>query len=309
MNPLYYQPSGRFTVSGLLGFLLAGLLAAVPLAFVYVYAVWYIPFIYLNFLFTLGLGFGLGLVLRIMTKVGRLRNPRLVGVLGVVVGLWAWYVQWCVYITLLAGAGEVEEFGSRFSVAHTSFDFDVFLGFLLSPGEVLSILPALAEEGTWSLFKVAVSGVFLYLIWLIEFVVILIFSWLMPQTQAAEPYSEVAGQWAEKQTLPGPAAHLPDTAAAKAALEAADWEHLQPRPAHMDATAPFARLHIFRSPADPDCCYLSLENVTIELDKDGKPSEKAVDVLEYLRITPAVCEELSARFRAPERVPVGEPIS
>ncbi|SES84955.1 hypothetical protein [Hymenobacter actinosclerus] len=302
MNPLYYQPSGRFTVVGIILLLLGGLVAAVPLAFAYTYGVWYIPFIYLNFFFTVIFGGLLGWVLRKLVVAGKLRNPALAGLLGALVGVWGWYVQWCVYITLLAGAGEVEEFGSRFSVAHTAFEFEAFLYYLTNPGEVLSILPALAENGTWTLFKVTVSGVFLYLIWLVEFVIIVGFSWLLTRNKAKEPFSEMAGQWAEKVTLPRPAAHFADTTATTAALEAADWNHLQLHPTDLSDTAPHGRLHFYRAPADPDCCYLSLENVTFELDKDGKASEKTADVLEYLRVPPQAFQELNARFSAVQEV-------
>lgn len=297
MTNLYYQPSGRFTVSGILGLLGVGALVAVPLALLYVYAVWYIPFIYINFAVTLGFGLGLGWALKKMVRAGKLRNPRLVGWLSVAIGVWAWYVQWCVYIALLAGAGDTESLGSRASFTHTTFQEDVFLGSLFNPVAVLSVLPGLAEEGTWSIFKVTVSGVFLYLIWLAEFLIIVFFAWSLPHTEAGVPFSELADEWAEKTTLPQSAIHCADAAATKAALEAADWDHLQLRPQDEDtALAPFSRLHFYRAPSDPECCYLSLENVTIELDKNGKSSEKTADVVEYLRVPPRICTELHTRF-------------
>ncbi|MDU0369473.1 hypothetical protein ACFPAF_03635 [Hymenobacter endophyticus] len=297
MTNLYYQPSGRFTVSGVLGLLGAGAVVAVPLALLYVYAVWYIPFIYVNFAVTLGFGFGLGWALKKMVRAGKLRNPKLVGWLSVAIGVWAWYVQWCVYIALLAGAGETESLGSRASFTHTTFQEDVFLGSLLNPAAVFSVLPGLAEEGTWSIFKVTVSGVFLYLIWLAEFLIIVFLAWTLPHSEAGVPFSELAGEWAEKTTLPQRAVHFTDAAATKVALEAADWGHLQPH--QQDAATgldPFGRLHFYRAPSDPECCYLSLENVTIELDKNGKSSEKTADVVEYLRVPPQVCTELHTRF-------------
>ncbi|RSK46147.1 hypothetical protein [Hymenobacter perfusus] len=303
MTNLYYQPSGRFTVSGILGLLGAGAVVAVPLALLYVYAVWYIPFIYINFAVTLGFGFGLGWALKKMVRVGKLRNPKLVGWLSVAIGVWAWYVQWCVYIALLAGAGETESMGSRASFTHTTFQEDVFLGSLLNPAAVFSVLPNLAEDGTWSIFSVTVSGVFLYLIWLAEFLVIVGLAWMLPHTEAGVPFSELADEWAEKTTLPQRSIHFLDTAATKAALEAADWNHLQPYQSEEATTlAPFGRLHFYRAPSDPECCYLSLENVTIELDKNGKSSEKTADVVEYLRVPPRVCTELHTRFGTEAKV-------
>ncbi|RSK51108.1 hypothetical protein [Hymenobacter rigui] len=295
----YYQPSGRFTVGGVLAMILAGALAAFPLAFMYVYAIWYIPLLYVNFLVTLGLGLSIGWVLKRLARAGKLRNPALAGWLGFAVGLWTWYVQWCVYLTLLAGAGETEQVGSRMSFTHTTFQPEAFLHFLSDPVDVLSILPRLAADGTWSIFGVTVSGFFLYLVWLAEFLIINVLAAMLPNTQAATPFSELTQEWAEKTTLPQPAASFTDAAATKAALEAADWNHLQLLPQEdASATAPFSRLHFYQVPSDPECCYLSLENVTIELDNKGKTSEKTTDVVEYLRVPPRVCQELHTRFGA-----------
>ena len=63
----------------------------------------------------------------LLTKAGKLRNPTLVGGLGLAVGLWAWYVQWCVYLTLFDGAGEAQKIGSQASYLSTTFSPDVFL--------------------------------------------------------------------------------------------------------------------------------------------------------------------------------------
>ncbi|UOQ72584.1 hypothetical protein [Hymenobacter cellulosilyticus] len=293
---LYYQPSKRITIGGVLSFLLLGAVAAVPLAFVYVYATWYIPFIYINVLLTVGFGAGLAIVLKGLTTLGKLRNPALVGWLAIVVGLWAWYVQWALYLTLVNGAGETESLGSRASFTHTTFNADVFLSLLTQPGIVLGMLPRLAENGTWSIFTVTFSGVALYLVWFIELAIILFCAWALAHSQAATPFSETAGQWAEKLTFPVTTAAFADAAATKAALEAADWTHLQPLAPGEEASSSFGRLHLYHVPQDEDCCYLSLENVTIEVDDKGKTSEKTTDVLEYLRVAPHVCRELHARF-------------
>lgn len=293
---LYYQPSKRITIGGVLSFLLLGAAAAVPLAFSYVYATWYIPFIYVNVLLTLGFGAVLAAVLKALTTMGKLRNPALVGWLAVAVGLWAWYVQWTLYLTLLNGAGETESLGHRASFTHTTFESDVFLSLLAQPDLVLGMLPRLAENGMWSIFTVTVSGVVLYLVWLAELAIIVFFAWALPHSQAATPFSETTGQWTEKLTFPVTTAAFPDAEATKAALEAADWAHLQPLAPGEEAPSAFGRLHLYHVPQAEDCCYLSLENVTIEVDDKGKSSEKATDVLEYLRVAPHVCRELHARF-------------
>jgi hypothetical protein len=292
---LYYQPSNRITIGGIFLFVLLGAVAAVLLAFAYVYASWYIPFIYINVVLTLAFGAFLAVVLKLQTKAGKLRNPALVGWLALAIGLWAWYVQWAVYLTLLNGAGETEHAGRRFSITHTTFELDTFLGIITRPDLILGMLPRLAEDGVWSIFTVTVSGFLLYLVWFAELAILLVFPWIVARSEAGVPFSERAGQWAEKLTFPQPAVAFPDPEATKAALEAADWGHLQPL-ADEETPGTYGLLHLYHAPNDEDCCYLSLENVTIEVDSKGKSSKKMVDVLEYLHVSPQVCRDLHARF-------------
>lgn len=293
----YYQPSNRMPLGGTLSALLLGLPTAVVLAFVYVYAVWYIPLVYLNFFFTLGFGFGMGWVLKQAIRTGKLRSPRQAGWLAVAVGLWGWYVQWAVYAVLLMNAGTTEEVGSRFSYTPTSFDAQMFLSLLGQPGTLLGLLPRLAAEGTWGIFGVTVSGIFLWLIWLVEAGMLLFLPWSMAQDQAGAPFSEKANEWAEKARVPKRVPYALEPGVLKAAFESGDFTHLAPH----TGGAPFARLHLYTAPNDADCCYLSLENVVIETDKNGKPSEKTTDVLQYLRVSSVLCQELHERFeQAPE---------
>ena len=223
-----------------------------PLAFGYVYASWYIPFIYFNFFFAILFGGAVGYVLRVLARAGRLRSPALAGWLGAGVGAWAWYVQWCLYLTLLFNAGEAHELGSRASYLSTTFAGDTFTEALLRPDLVFGVLPQLAATGVWSLFGVTVSGFFLYLAWASEFLLIVLAASMLALLQAQKPFSELAGEWATKLTLPQPATHFPDADATKAALEAADWHHLQLLPSGPASRyAPFGRLHFYQAPSDP----------------------------------------------------------
>ncbi|HLK96390.1 MAG TPA: hypothetical protein VK364_01350, partial [Hymenobacter sp.] len=188
----YYQPSNRFSVGGVLLLLAVGVLAAGLLAFIYVYAVWYIPFIYINFLLTLAFGFLLGVVLAQLVRTGKLRNPALVTLLATGVALVACYIQWALYLTLVLNTTSVESLGRRASVAHTSFSTDVMSSILLHPGSIVEAMSELATSGSWSLMGVTPSGIFLYLIWLVEAAIIVGAAVLLARIQSTEPFSETA---------------------------------------------------------------------------------------------------------------------
>ena len=291
----YYQPSNRFSVGGVLLLLCVGILAAGLLAFIYVYAVWYIPFIYINFLLTLVFGFLLGVVLAQLVRTGKLRNPALVTGLATGVALAACYVQWALYLTLVLNTTSVESLGRRASVAHTSFSADVMMSILLHPGSIVEAMSELASSGSWSLMGVTPSGIFLYLIWLVEAAIIVVAAVMLARIQSTEPFSETANEWAEEEELPVLIAHINDPAATKMSLEAGDFSAL--RPASEDAEKMFARLKLHCAPNDTDCAFLSLENVKVSFDDKGKKSEATTNVVEYLRVSAQRCQELRSSYR------------
>jgi hypothetical protein len=292
----YYQPSHRMPPGGVLLTLLGGLLAAAVLALVYIYAVWYIPIVYANFLLCAGFGLGLGLALAWLGRRGRLRSPRGMGVLAVVVGLLALYLQWGVWLTLLFNA-ETTGTGADADTS-TSFSLPLLLDILSHPGAMWEAMLEVNKTGTWSLKGSTPSGLFLGLIWLTEAVVILGCTYFTATLWAGEPYSELADEWAEEETLAQPVRYAHDAAATRAALEAGRFDDaLTP---HLEATdlGQFAHLKLHCAPNDPSCAYLSYENITKSLDKKGKPEHKTQPVVQYLAVSPATVQALRSRFGA-----------
>jgi hypothetical protein len=293
----FYQPSNRFSVGGLLLYVLGGVATAAVLALVYVYAVWYIPLIYVNFFATVGFGLVLGLVLSRLARAGKLRNPALAGGLALLVGLVAEYLQWGVYLTLLVNTTDVDEFGSglrQFSIASTTFSPDLFLNIISRPGAMLSVISQVSETGSWSLFGAQVSGVVLWLVWLVEAVIVVGLPALTARSAAKAPYSETAGEWAVEEAMTRRAPLFTVAGEAAAALQSGQ---LQPLAVNSDPV--FCRLKLYAAPNDATCRYASLEQVRIDIDDKGKTSEKTVDLLEYLVLTPAAYEALYASFTSP----------
>lgn len=305
MSPTYYQPANKLPLGGAFTLLLGGVLAAAGLALVYIYAVWYIPFVYINFVLCLGFGFLLGFVLAQLVRVGKLRHPAAVTGLGLLVGLAAVYLEWAIYLTLMFNA---ETTGTGPSAdTSTSFSISTFTGLLTHPGIMLETAKQLNETGTWSLKGTTPSGIFLALIWLVEAVIIVAGACLLARIQATEPFSEVSQEWADEETMPQTVAYAADPVATRTALETGRFEHLAPYTSRPAVADQFARVTLHTAPNDPACHYLTVQNVTRTLDKKGKATEATTHIVQHLAISPTASRELKKRFGqlAPSLGPVG----
>lgn len=81
----------------------------------------------------------------------------------------------------------------------------------------------------------------------------------------------------------------------RTALESGRFEQLVPATSRA-AADPFARLQLHRAPNDPICCYLTLQNVTVKLDKKGRATQNVTAVLKHLAISPKAYQELRQHF-------------
>ena len=291
--PPYYQPSNKMPLVGVLGLLAGGVVAALLLALVYIYAVWYIPFVYINFFLCLGFGLGLGAALAALVRLGKLRSPGAVGALALLLGLVAVYLEWGVYLTLIFNT-EATGPGPNADTS-TSFSLSLFLDIITHPGAMWLAIQKINETGTWSLKGSTPSGVFLGIIWVIETIIILGGTWLVAKAQATEPFSETSNEWAIEETLAHPLTFAQDVATTRTALESGQFHHLTPHTA-AENEAPFARLKLHSAPNDPNCRYLTLENVTTTIDKKGKASQSTATVVQHLAVSPAHFQELQRRF-------------
>lgn len=290
---LYYQPSNKMPLGGALLFLLVGTAAAGLLVLVYVYAVWYIPFVYINFFICVGFGFVLGAVLMTLVRLGKLRNPRAVAGLGLLVGLAAVYLEWGVFLTLLFNA-KAEGTG-RDADTSTSFSTGLFADIVSHPRAMWEAMLHINATGTWSLKGSTATGWFLWVIWGIEVLIIVGSACLLARSQATDPFSESTNQWADEEALAHPVCFAADADATRKALETGQFNTLMPHPIE-SAEASFARLKLHCVPNDTTCQYLTLENVTTTVDDKGKAKETTATVVQHLTISAATCQDLKARF-------------
>jgi len=152
LNDPFYRHSGQFGPAGLATMLVLGSGAGAVLGAIYGVLIYWIPFIYLNFIGTIFVGFAAGGAVYFGAVAGKVRNSKLCALSGVTAGcvaLWAAWVGW-IY----------------------AFSADVETGvILLRPSYLWNAMVAIGKEGVWSIGrhgKEPVKGFILYLVWIIE---------------------------------------------------------------------------------------------------------------------------------------------
>lgn len=250
----YYRHSGRFTIGGLVVTLIAGVATGLVLGVTYGIAVWLIPFVYANFLLTIALGMGIGWVVGRSVRTMRVRNvPLAVGV-GVISGLVGLHAAWVGWLFALSG----------------------WQAIFYSPVAIAQLLPILGEDGVWGMSEGAtVKGVFLYLIWLSEAVMIVgVSAAFAIRALRKTPYCETCGKWMlEPQQLP-PLSPIVDPDAVRRDMERGDFGILeQMTPADEEAHA-CAQLDLIDCDTCDNLHLLTMRNIALTLDKNGRVSNR-----------------------------------
>ncbi len=142
----YYEHSGVIDLKGIIFMIIFGAVGTLVLGTIYGYATFYIPFIYLNFIITLGFGVGVGLLVGIGGRLGKVRNSKALLIFGFIFGFIAEYAGWISWI----------------------FAFSEQEALVFMPSRILNAIQFVSENGAWSLFDWVPTGTFLYIVWGIE---------------------------------------------------------------------------------------------------------------------------------------------
>lgn len=198
----YYKESGNYSNLSFAYFFLTCIVFLPIFALIYTYLIWYIPFIYINFFITAGLGFVTGLsVSYLAVKLGKIRNPKTALLLGILGGVIALYFSWAVWIDLVINASD--SYGnSRIGITVSNTKMDELLQLVIQPGLILELISEINNFGTWGLFGSTVSGVFLTIIWIIESLIVIVISGILPFSDSRKPFCELSNKWFNEIKLP-----------------------------------------------------------------------------------------------------------
>lgn len=197
----YYKPSGKFSLTSLLLLASIGIIIFPLLGLLYAYAIWYIPFIYINFLIAAALGFAIGFVVdKTVIRFGKVRNSKLGSFLGILAGLITLYFHWSVWVDLVINAGQ--QYGSS-QIGVTVSNIQVLQVFTLAsnPTLLFELIGQINQTGTWGFKSIPVSGFFLSIIWVIEALIIIIIPTFMAWIASKKPFCETNNAWFKEEIL------------------------------------------------------------------------------------------------------------
>lgn len=289
----YYKPSGKFSPSFILFFLLVSLVAFPLLGLIYAYCIWYIPFIYINFFITLGFGFLVALcVNKVVIRKGKVRNPILALFIGFFAGIVALYFHWSVWIDLVINAGE--SYGSeRIGVTVSNIEFLQVFSLIFQPSMVFEYIGMVNEFGTWGIRGATVSGAFLWVIWAIEFVVVVGVSSFLPYLESKKPFSESTNSWYEEITLPALSfiENKEQLIADITSNNHSGFDFLNKEVnKESDSHSIFT---LYKSKSGKN--YLTIDNKTSSFDSKGKVEFKSDEFVEYILIDGQLSKILSEK--------------
>lgn len=271
-----YKHSGKFGVHGPLLALVVGTIAAFPLGFAYAYLVKWIPFVYVNFFATLGYGFLFGWLTGKFMKMGKVRNGGVAALTGLALGTIAWYFAW---------NGSI----------HATFAFEK-APIIFKPLQVVRAMEKLYEVGSWGLKSGGpLTGIPLAIVWLVEAGMIVGITTAVGYGMISElPYCETSQCWLdEKKNIDTIERFVnPEQLAAFKAGDLGPLTQARPR---TPGSGAWTRLLLKHSPNCQVFHTIRLQDITIEVDKNGNPKEKATDLSGDL-VLPASMFELISKF-------------
>lgn len=279
----YYKPSGAFSPLSF-AYLLGISLTALPLlGLIYSYATWYIPFVYIRFFLTLGLGFAVGLLVdMLIVKFGKVRNTPLAIIFGVVAALITLYFSWAVWLDLMLNIGE--SYGNdKLGITVSNIEFMQVFNLAIQPMTMWDLMKEVNTVGSISIKGSTISGIFLSLIWLIEAGMVLGVAILYSMPQSKKPFCERTGAWFTEKTLV-PFDFIEDKEKMVTGLERAVVTVFDDLVQNTDITTQHHSIFTLYSSESGEN-YLSVENKTAKMDDKGKTSFDSDEFIEYIGLS------------------------
>jgi hypothetical protein len=259
----YYEHSGSMNMTGPIYMLISGICGSLVLGLIYGFAIFYIPFIYLNFFITLGFGLFVGFIVGLGGKLGKVRNSTVLLLFGFLFGIFAEYTGWVSWI-------------------YASSSQEIFT---LDPLKILQILQILSNDGAWGIFGWTPTGIALYCIWGIEAIMIIGASTMGALAiLASTPFCERCDKWIEEEDeiLLEP---ITDAEELKSQLEQNDYNFLKSLKKTEGETEDYTQINLLHCPTCNENYYLTLISVEVTLDSDNKETKEENNILENLIIT------------------------
>jgi hypothetical protein len=272
--PAYYEHSGEFSPPQVVIGTMIGLVGSCVLAAVYAYAIYYIPFIYINALLTAGFGFALAVMSVHVLRGSKVRNGAVFGIVSLLFVAAAYYVHWAVWVGIALRASEVDVMAVDVAT---------------QPAALWGTMLDINSTGLWAIGSMQFAGGKLWAVWGIEgamvFGIAVLAAWGM---YVDLPFCERCETWCTKHENVARIRHG-DAAAVAQAFERKDVETLQ-----SFESVPLGQelgewLECDLETCDSSCGatnILDMSMVAATKNAKGEVSKKKTDVVQNLLLTP-----------------------
>ena len=262
---LYYSESGTVSPVGMLTFFGLGLVAAAALGFVYALAVFYVPLVYVSVLLTAGFGFALAYVIGKIAYVAKVRKRSFILLGSLVIGIAGLYFAWVFWLWAL----------SEFSL----------LSF--SPAYVFDMMQLIGITGVWGIGDDStVSGTMLYIVWAIEAAIIIGAAVILGRAFVTrQPFCEDCSKWTKETLISSRIEPIGDVRNFIERLEEKDFSVLTSLERVPENYARRTKVEISDCEGCDGSAYLTVENIQVSVDDEGKATENVTPFVENLRIS------------------------
>ena len=255
MQGSYYRHSGRAPLGGIFTALFFGLVGAMICAFAMNLMTQLAHFSLLRVLLVPLAGVGAGYVAMLGARLGKMRHNGLLRMLGLVTGLMLAYTHWVAWFALESGTLTLAP-GALWS--------------MLPKGNLLYLLCGLEALGLWVVPVIAVSR-------LID-----------------KPFCEHCAHWIKGETELGPYRFIAHPQKLKEAMESGQYEALRQLEATVEGSSMYSVVRITRCQDCEHSFLLSVDNVSVRTDRDGKESTSSLCLIDHCVIPPGVFRQLAA---------------
>ncbi len=283
----FYRSSGKCNILRLIIGVDAALLLVFVLAVIYSYATRYIPFIYLNGLFTIGLGIVIGFAGVTMNIWAHNRN-RLLAFAGTgLVAVCAMWFTWGFWVTTLFKEVKL-------------FSVDALLS--MHPGVIFVVAGKMMEaEGYMSIGRFArsgggipITGYGLLILWILEAAMIVgLALWIFLKTYRSMSFCEKCGNWTNTFYASPTLEVVEDEEALRERLLENDFEALNELRKHSSGDN-YTQYTIDGCPCG-QTILLTVNDISVSFNSKGDSSTTERPFVKALYIAPETAEELAKR--------------
>lgn len=278
LNNPYYVPSGRIPIA-VIPISILGALAALASAWGYAWMTWQGPLLG-DCLVALVFSAMLGFAVIYIAKKAKVRSPKWMGRIGILIGLLAWYAQWAAYLCMTAdlpGKGV----------------YAVFLALLADPLAMAELILALTHTGAYDAFGLSLPSGLIIATWVAELGTLVLFPYLFGRNAATEPFCERSNSWMKEVTLPCKFSHVNASADLVQLLETRPdhlFSVLEPCQDEQQPNYAIVKLH-----HGQEDVFVSISNVEVEA-KGRTTKENINGVIFFLRVPGISAAELGEKM-------------